>query len=747
MKSRRSHILLLVLALTNMIPALEAEASWIIFGIAVACAVLSFILHRPGRGPPVSKTMVHVGVLASVVFLLYEMYGYHEDPTVHIIDIAHFMVFLNCCKFFELRTHRDAALVAMISFLLLIISAFVSASLMFGMVLAVDLSLGLVWLMSFQTQRQIDDVLARRERLTGAPATSEAESRVWQHRSLWRSAGGYGLLLAVFGVTIFVAVPRGWGRGLFGRIQQIAPVSTTGFDDDVRLHDADILESEEPVMQVRFSRDGERIMDDAFFPYMRGATFDVYEHGRWRHTAKTREFQMPVGSLKNPDNLFGNRGAPLPVALLRQEVWLDIVQGGHLFSSFVPVLFGSPDIRAIRQNADDQTLRALGKARGEVHYIVDSAAELSPGLIQIIENRARRRAFRREEPRHSRITPRVRDLAVQIATRIGDPTDPALQPEILDAFRNYLLSPAFTYTLEGRSLSARVDPIEDFLFETRQGHCEFFASAMTLMSQSIGIPARLVTGYAGGEPNHAGGFFQFRQKDAHAWVEVWLPDKGWSIYDPTPAQERTRRRQAAGLFAQARRFADLLQFRWSTFVVSFDEESRRDLAMAFDTWLAGLGEGGFAPKTLGDKVKAFFWGPELLQTWQRALYWLLLVLCVVFVVLLLRVLWILSLLLREYFAAGRTPGVTLRRLPEAKFYDRMLLLLAHRGRVKPPTATPLEFARRLAADHRDYEPLPEFTEWFYEVQYGGRQLPASRWERIRGFLQRLREDASFGGRS
>ncbi|MFQ5503110.1 MAG: DUF4129 domain-containing protein, partial [Phycisphaerae bacterium] len=72
------------------------------------------------------------------------------------------------------------------------------------------------------------------------------------------------------------------------------------------------------------------------------------------------------------------------------------------------------------------------------------------------------------------------------------------------------------------------------------------------------------------------------------------------------------------------------------------------------------------------------------------------------------------------------------------------LLLAHKGHVKAEHVTPREFAAKLARSHPDMEELPEFTEWFYEVQYGGQPLERRRWERIKDFLQRLREDPSFG---
>ncbi len=86
------------------------------------------------------------------------------------------------------------------------------------------------------------------------------------------------------------------------------------------------------------------------------------------------------------------------------------------------------------------------------------------------------------------------------------------------------------------------------------------------------------------------------------------------------------------------------------------------------------------------------------------------------------------------------------RRPEARFYDRLLLLLAAKGHVKPAHLTPREFAEALARKHKDWAELPVFTEWFYEAQYGSRSLAVERWERLRSFLRLLREGAAFASR-
>jgi hypothetical protein len=98
----------------------------------------------------------------------------------------------------------------------------------------------------------------------------------------------------------------------------------------------------------------------------------------------------------------------------------------------------------------------------------------------------------------------------------------------------YLRSQPFFYTLTPPPLSA-AQPVDEFLFATREGFCEHYASAFTVMMRAAGIPARVVSGYQGGEFNSVGSYYIIRQSDAHAWTEVWFADEGWVRIDPVSA--------------------------------------------------------------------------------------------------------------------------------------------------------------------------------------------------------------------
>lgn len=123
--------------------------------------------------------------------------------------------------------------------------------------------------------------------------------------------------------------------------------------------------------------------------------------------------------------------------------------------------------------------------------------------------------------------PRTRELAVRMRAQSTDPAG------MVNAALRMFREQAFRYTLEPPLLGTHV--VDEFLFETRAGFCEHYAGAFVVLMRAMGIPARVVTGYQGGEINPADGFMAVRQSDAHAWAEVWLRERGWVRVDPTAA--------------------------------------------------------------------------------------------------------------------------------------------------------------------------------------------------------------------
>ena len=182
--------------------------------------------------------------------------------------------------------------------------------------------------------------------------------------------------------------------------------------------------------------------------------------------------------------------------------------------------------------------------------------------------------------------PRTVNFARSLRQRIAD--DRILMNEVLAMFRN---EPYF-YTLAPPPLGDHA--VDDFLFQTRRGFCEHYASAFAVLMRAAGIPSRIVTGYLGGEMNPLGDYMIVRQSDAHAWTEVWLPDSGWIRVDPTAAVSPLRVESgiraalprgealpglARGDYAwlhQARLAWDSVANSWNQWVLGYNPERQRD---------------------------------------------------------------------------------------------------------------------------------------------------------------------------
>ena len=220
--------------------------------------------------------------------------------------------------------------------------------------------------------------------------------------------------------------------------------------------------------------------------------------------------------------------------------------------------------------------------------------------------------------------PRSRALARELAARHGgDPIE--ITRELLAMFREQ----PFVYTLDPPKLADNA--MDEFLFETRRGFCEHYASAFTLVMRAAGVPARVVTGYQGGEFNPIGGYLIVRQSDAHAWSEIWVADRGWLRVDPTAAvaPERIeqnlisalagdeavpgRLRNASHLWLQVELTWDTLNDFWNERVVRFNAERQLDLLerLGFDEpdWRTlGLG--------LAASLATFFVALSLYLAWR-----------------------------------------------------------------------------------------------------------------------------------
>lgn len=235
--------------------------------------------------------------------------------------------------------------------------------------------------------------------------------------------------------------------------------------------------------------------------------------------------------------------------------------------------------------------RQLVKEKMRFELVSHPDYRLDPDLSEQWQRSARRLPAARN--------PRAQALARQWrADGLGD-------AQVVDRALRLFTTQEFVYTLEPPTLGE--DMVDEFLFETRRGFCEHYASAFTVLMRAAGIPARVVVGYQGGEYNELGGYWVVRQADAHAWSEVWFAGRGWVRVDPTAAVAPNRvesgvaealasselpgflRRRGLSAFDYARLRAstawDYVNVAWDRWMIGFNPESQLELLARF-----GLGD-------------------------------------------------------------------------------------------------------------------------------------------------------------
>lgn len=355
-------------------------------------------------------------------------------------------------------------------------------------------------------------------------------------------------------VVIFVLFPRIPGP-LWG-IPADAGAARSGLSDAMSPGDiAHLIESDALAFRVRFLSPPPPMRDR----YWRGPVFDSFDGRRWS------EGWQPE---RTPSVTVETQGLPVVYELTLEasnQPWLialEMPPGGDVPPDARLTPLGLLRTREPLRDRRMYTLRAYPQHR----------------LQPVLDARQRDRNLRLPMAAN----PRARALAqswVQQGLHDRQLVDRALQ-----MFRD----DEFVYTLQPPALGS--DPVDEFLYSTKKGFCEHYASAFTVLMRAAGLPARIVTGYQGGERNAVGDYYVIRQSDAHAWSEVWLDGEGWVRVDPTAAVAPER--VEAGVGQALRGFAGLPGYLDPSRRTSFRYalEARWDWVNAqWDRWVLGYG--------------------------------------------------------------------------------------------------------------------------------------------------------------
>ena len=691
--------------------------------------------------------------LASSVALLSGLWGLAgvvQGVQTPLVAVSMWLYFLMLVIIWSHHDNRAFAQAFAMSLVLMVVGAINTASLLFGLVFMAYLLLSLYWSLLFHLKVESDYAIRvyhlSKEHIDIATSGTDA--------SFTRSIRRLTLLVSVvsitLGVLVFLFFPRYETPGLLARIgaQQQAPL--TGFSERVSLDQvARITQNHDIVAYVGVSENGITLRSEDL--YLRGMTLDVYtgdsgERGPGANWQWVRSDRLWNSGLNH-------RVGPGTVEELRESTGRSIAQHVVLKPTGTASLVAIDGAYAIETNREinlhffpiDNTLRSFEIAKSQLQYDV-----LSDGQTPTVEKqntvtqegaftRSRRREYRSDlsNPSASRIDAAIAPYARRIdvsgsdekgslalrrqQTQGADVLDAQIAENIAKHFHSQF---KYTLDLSDTTRNREQDPIVNFLNVTRRGHCEYFAGAMTLLCQSLGMQARMVIGFRAGPEDYSdiGDYYIIRQSHAHAWVEV-LTTEGWKRFDPTSSTEYFSQRRSSAWFRSLTDFFDFLQYKWATSIVTYDNDNRLSVLHNVESTFTGSVEGG---SSLASRIKDFFRSDKAYLFSSR-----LLVAAIVVSILVL-VIAITAFILEKRRLYRRAQRMGLSALPSEQqlrlarklgFYDELIRLLARQNIHRPSHMTPREFARSLSyLPAEAYGDICDLTDIYYVVRYGDQEL-------------------------
>ncbi|HEV8132200.1 MAG TPA: DUF3488 and transglutaminase-like domain-containing protein [Acidobacteriota bacterium] len=302
------------------------------------------------------------------------------------------------------------------------------------------------------------------------------------------------------------------------------------------------------------------------------------------------------------------------------------------------------------------------------------------------------------------IDPRIRELALQVTAKDRDIRDKALS---IESF----LKTSYGYTLN-INVPHSADPLAYFLFDARAGHCEFFASAQTVMLRTLGIPARIVNGFQRGEFNNWGNNFIVRESDAHSWVEAYFPGIDWVEFDPTPSAPNA---PAFGWMAGLGHFFDAIDLFWTTEVVTYDVWKQASLFRSIRDNVSNVSGRVDLWSKQWRRALENFWTSWKSQPWtvpDLSLVWIAAALAaglLLFRMRLVLLAWLAALL--PHSRAKRVEDLLVSRI-----YLRFLRKLEARGFSRKRGETARELVERIESTDL-HASASKFAELYYRLRY------------------------------
>jgi protein-glutamine gamma-glutamyltransferase len=632
-----------------------------------------------------------------------------------LLAAVHFLLFVTTVRLYSASTDRDAVFLSMLSFAGVLASA----------VFTVDTSFLVFFLIFLLFAVGVFVGLEIRRGATGAVYPG-LDTDIHRERRFYRALALAALSLALgavaVGSVLFFVFPR-FNAGYFARAG-IRPSLMSGFSDSVELGQiGEIKKNNAVVMRVETGA-------PINYPLLRwrGIALTTFDGRRWYSNELQRQVRMPTRdgwiTLITRPELEGRAALQVRYVALLEPLASN-------------ALFGPAQVVALRGNFSGEgggftdtpqrgflNVDSTGSIYNQTHSLTQIRYQ---GISMLPVARPPEARFASTDyPEKIRVTylqlperldRRIPELARRASGTANNPFDKSI------AIENYLRTNfAYTLNLAGKP---GADPLPHFLFETKAGHCEYFASAMAVMLRTLGIPSREVNGFLPGEYNDVAGDYIVRASDAHSWVEAYFPGSGWITFDPTPPSND----DASGLLSRLALYMDWFQLTWNEWIINYDFSHQallaRNVGKASTDWREAW------RRKFHDFQER---GMDTLTLWQFKHRWLRVALPVLLIwgLVVLRFDWLRSFFrwLSLLWQTTRPEGERNNPQLASRLYAELMRVLAKRGFLRPEGQTPREFAASLALQTSLAPMVREFTDIYAQVRFGGGPFDALRLRKL-----------------
>lgn len=642
-----------------------------------------FLLARQKEAQIPERWTTYLTFLYIAFFAL----DYFVISQAFLAAVIHIVLLLAFLKLFSIHRDRDYLYLALLAFGMVLTAAVLTVDSLFFGFFCVFVLLAVMTFVSMEMRRSWNKAY-------------DSQSDIRSHRdlrrlpaSISRIAVSLVLSIVVGTVVLFFLLPRKTSSGYLGEFAAHNDLST-GFSEEVQLGSiGQIQQSNTVVMHVKFAP-GAQIPGDL---HWRGVALRNFDGHSWKTsqvegTTQTNRSGTFFTKSSSP-RLFSGRGKQISYRVSLEPF------GARVFFVLPQALLVRGRYQSVRVDSSGSLFNA-DPLRSVTDY--DVLSEIPPGMPPSLPDAIGVDV----SDEYLEVPP---DLDPQVARLAQDITKNQTTQFLKASEIEHYLSTTYRYTLQLPQVSPR-DPIADFLFRRREGHCEYFASSMAIMLRTLRIPSRIVNGFHGGEYNDVTDSYIIRAKDAHSWVEAYFPGYGWYTFDPTPASA-----EPPSAWNRLYLYADAMSQFWHEWVVNYDTGHQVTLGFAvvrqshsqFEhtrTWL------DFIYQSCLRKVNAarerFHDHANIWAVWMSIGFSLVMALLIgpkLF-----------SFLRDRRFS--RKPALKPHSAATI-WYRRMLKLLSKRGIRKSPAQTPQEFIQSVSVVAVKRQ-LAEFTVHYEKARFG-----------------------------